>query len=204
MEFIQNAEDAGATRFKAVLRGRTLEICNNGKPFTKEDVKSICSIGQSSKDPSIYIGYLGVGFKAVFLVSSKVSIYSPPYTFAFDREYWARTGRDVNKIPWQITPIWLPKVDEHVSRLLSEGWTVVFQVELEDEEAINAIRREFENLNPRIILFLHNIEEIELETEGYRKIVRKTVEPHGKFSICKIRTVLNDAEEERSYVLLAR
>ena len=204
MEFIQNAEDAGATRFKAILRGRTLEICNNGRPFTKEDVKSICSIGQSSKDPSIYIGYLGVGFKAVFLVSNKVCIYSPPYTFAFDREHWTRTGRDVSKIPWQITPIWLPKVDEHVGRLLSEGWTTVFQIELENKEAINAIGREFNNLNPRVILFLHNIEEIELEAEDYRKIIRKIVEPYKKFSICRIRTVSSGAEEERNYVLFSK
>jgi len=88
LEFIQNAEDAGARRVKIVLESDTIKIFNDGKPFTKDDVEAICSIGRSRKDPRKHIGYLGVGFKAIFLVSSRPHIYSKTYRFRFDKHYW--------------------------------------------------------------------------------------------------------------------
>jgi hypothetical protein len=88
LEFIQNAEDAGARRVKIVLESGAIKIFNDGKPFTRDDVEAICSIGRSRKDPRKHIGYLGVGFKAVFLVSSRPHIYSKTYRFKFDKQYW--------------------------------------------------------------------------------------------------------------------
>jgi len=86
LEFIQNAEDAGARRVKIVLESGAIKIFNDGKPFTRDDVEAICSIGRSRKDPRKHIGYLGVGFKAVFLVSSRPHIYSKTYRFKFDKQ----------------------------------------------------------------------------------------------------------------------
>ena len=87
LEFIQNAEDAEARRVKIVLEDGVIKIFNDGKPFSRDDVEAICSIGRSRKDPRKHIGYLGVGFKAVFLVSSRPHIYSKTYRFKFDKHY---------------------------------------------------------------------------------------------------------------------
>ena len=62
LEFIQNAEDAGARRVRIVLEGGAIRVFNDGKPFDRDDVEAICSIGRSRKDPRKHIGYLGVGF----------------------------------------------------------------------------------------------------------------------------------------------
>lgn len=108
LEFIQNAEDAKAKQVKIVLQPEFVEIYNDGVPFSRDDVEAICSVGRSRKDPRGYIGYLGVGFKAIFLISTKPHIYSYPYRFKFDRDFW----QDPRNIPWQITPIWLNEFPE--------------------------------------------------------------------------------------------
>ncbi|RLE48586.1 MAG: hypothetical protein DRJ31_06945, partial [Candidatus Methanomethylicota archaeon] len=138
LEFIQNAEDAKATKVKVVLKSRSLEIFNNGNPFSRDDVEAICSIGRSRKDPREYVGYLGVGFKAVFLVSSKPHIYSKPYRFKFDRNFWP----DSRLVPWQITPIWLDKVPDEYKE-----WNVVFYIPI-DEKGYERIKNELERLAP--------------------------------------------------------
>jgi len=76
----------------------------SGRPFTRNDVEAICSIGRSRKDPRKHIGYLGVGFKAVFLVSSKPHIYSKPY-------WWIEQGSDIStaiaRTPFGDITFWL-------------------------------------------------------------------------------------------------
>ena len=111
LEFIQNAEDAEARRVKIVLEDGVIKIFNDGKLFSRDDVEAICSIGRSRKDPRKHIGYLGVGFKAVFLVSSRPHIYSKTYRFKFDKYYWDEKHKNV---PWQITPIWLDEVPDEL------------------------------------------------------------------------------------------
>ena len=66
MEFVQNADDAKSRSLKIEILQDTIKISNNGLVFSEDDVKSICKVGRSSKTPKDYIGYLGVGFKAVF------------------------------------------------------------------------------------------------------------------------------------------
>ena len=104
MEFVQNADDAKSTELVIDIDTQRALITNNGCPFKPEDVDSICKVGRSSKSPDAYIGYLGVGFKSVFLISDRPSIDSPPYRFRFDRQHW--TASRVESLPWQIIPIW--------------------------------------------------------------------------------------------------
>ncbi|XP_064647152.1 sacsin-like [Lineus longissimus] len=83
-ELLQNADDAGATELRFVLdrrnhpdekvfndnwkqlQGPALCVFNN-KPFTKKDLKGICSLGQGAKssDPA-KTGQYGIGFNSVY------------------------------------------------------------------------------------------------------------------------------------------
>jgi hypothetical protein len=77
-ELIQNADDAGATRFDfgvspglphashSLLQGPALVVANNGR-FTDEDATAINSIGLSNK-PAEHgtIGKFGLGLKSIF------------------------------------------------------------------------------------------------------------------------------------------
>ncbi|MCL0063791.1 DUF3883 domain-containing protein [Dehalococcoidia bacterium] len=163
-EFIQNADDAEANRMKAILNEQILEVFNDGNPFSKEDVNAICSIGHSFKDPSKYLGYLGAGFKAVFLISPEVAIYSYPYSFKFSK----KECPDPRNLPWQIMPLWI----EEYSQEYKERH-VVFKVSLSDKEKEKRLQEEFQTFNPRSLLFLPHLKELILEVNGEKRVIRK-------------------------------
>jgi hypothetical protein len=191
LEFIQNAEDAGARRVKIVLESGAIKIFNDGKPFTRDDVEAICSIGRSRKDPRKHIGYLGVGFKAVFLVSSRPHIYSKTYRFKFDKQYWE--GKHKN-VPWQITPIWLDEVPEEL-----RDWNVYFYIPIDERKYEEKIKSELENLTPTTLLFLHNIDELELVFDGKNKVFRREKRNENEnYTIYTLRVVENGVEKETS------
>ncbi len=150
MEFIQNADDAHSSKMKIEIFPKALRISNNGKPFSEKDVTSICKVGRSSKSVQDYIGYLGVGFKAVFLISKKPQIHSGPWHFTFDREHW-----NDSRIPWQIVPLWL---NNPLLPIESE-YTTRFYLPLQGLAQIP--QAEIEHLNRRILLFLNNLQELE-------------------------------------------
>src|SRR3990167_4560785 len=102
MEFIQNADDAKSSKIRIELSGSTVKISNDGTPFTEENVKSICDVAGSTKSPEDYIGYLGVGFKSVFIVSDCSRICSGEFKFKFDKKLCDRP----KAFPWQIVPYW--------------------------------------------------------------------------------------------------
>jgi len=92
MEFVQNADDAKSQSLKIEILTDSIRIFNDGDPFSEDDVKSICKVGRSSKTPKDYIGYLGVGFKAVFLISDCPEIYSGDFLFRFNKNAWDDTA----------------------------------------------------------------------------------------------------------------
>ena len=82
-ELLQNAEDAGASKVHFVLNTDRLEFEHNGdKLFKIDDIKSITSIGTSTKaDDPTNIGKFGIGFKAVFAYTNTPEIESDEFHF---------------------------------------------------------------------------------------------------------------------------
>jgi hypothetical protein len=93
-ELMQNAEDVGATKLRIELSGNTLRILNNGlllnngRSSNESDVEAVCKVGRSNKTQGDYIGYLGVWFKSVFLLSDTPSVESGGYRSKFDKKHW--------------------------------------------------------------------------------------------------------------------
>ena len=93
-ELLLNADDAARSGGKKsapywvtfVVTEQSLLIANEGQAFRKENVKSICTLGEPSKDPRKTIGYKGLGFKAVKELTHQLQVVSPPYQFAFHTE----------------------------------------------------------------------------------------------------------------------
>lgn len=82
LELLQNAGDQATKaglRESAVMIVRTpdlVAVANQGAPFDEDGIRAITSLGVSPKDPRFAIGNKGVGFKAVFQITSAPEIYS--------------------------------------------------------------------------------------------------------------------------------
>ncbi|KUK55972.1 MAG: Uncharacterized protein XD79_0358 [Atribacteria bacterium 34_128] len=189
MEFVQNADDAKSKSLKINIQEDAIRISNNGNLFSEEDVKSICKVGRSSKTPKDYIGYLGVGFKAVFLISECPEIYSGGFRFKFDKNAWD----DPSHTPWQVIPLWInsPQVE------LSDDYITTFNLPLKEIRLIEKLREEIKPayLSDRILLFLRNVKEIEItdSSQNYkRKITKSELSKTSDYEVYQIQEYENE------------
>lgn len=157
-ELLQNAEDAHATEVRFTLREDCVEFEHNGaRLFTLEDVKSITSIGFSTKrEDQTSIGKFGVGFKAVFAYTETPEIASGKYHF-------------------RIRDLVVPDTEELAFCPRGEKQTYFFFPFDNDakppEKARDEIERNLQELDESTLLFLSNIKKIEYRlpdlTEGF-------------------------------------
>ena len=111
IELLQNADDAGTSSVEYGLDQEGIVFRHNGKPFTKEDVRAICSVDRSTKEPETHTGFMGIGFKAVFKLSDAPHVFSEPYRFRFSPDH-----SDPDDWGWILVPKWvetiLPQVEK--------------------------------------------------------------------------------------------
>lgn len=178
MEFIQNADDAGSTKLSIDISRDEIRVLNDGNAFDEDDVESLCRVGRSSKTHTEkgedYIGYLGVGFKSVFLVSDNPQIYSGDYRFEFAKHAWDRP----EETPWQIYPLWINRESDDITK---SEYTTGFRVPLSegvDDEMFDKLIEEVsaEQVSDRTLLFLRNLEEIEIKDRVRGKTKKLTKE----------------------------
>ena len=88
LELLQNADDCTFDKeiptFTIKCKDDILETYCNEKGFSREDVKSITDIANSSKLIEDKTGEMGIGFKSVFKVSDLVEIHSRIYHFQLE------------------------------------------------------------------------------------------------------------------------
>ena len=84
-ELLQNAEDALARRptwtgprsVAFHIAPTELRVRHFGIPFDEADIRSICGIGESTKDPGLTeIGRFGIGFKSVYAYTDRPEVHS--------------------------------------------------------------------------------------------------------------------------------
>ena len=170
-ELLQNADDQPqddqqlvSVKLKAL--SEHLIFTHSGKPFSKEDVESISSIGDSTKkNDSQKTGYKGIGFKSVFSGADTVFIDSGSFSFAFDKYSPVYKGEtNMDEIPWQLKPIWeeryrLPDEVALDSDYLSCPVGIALQIGAEKLETYKAKIQEL-FAEPRFMLFLRHIGDI--------------------------------------------
>ena len=147
-ELIQNAEDAGATELAFELFEDRLELRHDGRPFTEADVRGVCGVGKSGKSGDLTaIGKFGIGFKSVYAYTKSPRVYSGGEHFRI--ENYVR--------PFPVEP------------LPSAGTLFVFPFDHDTVPAPVAVREIAAALNalqPRILLFLRNIEHLRVGGAG--------------------------------------
>lgn len=169
IELLQNADDAGATRFIIVQYGEWLICANNGRAFSRQDFYSLCRSASSTKQRGQTIGYRGIGFKSVVGVASSVHLINNELSATFSRELTkaclgSGTSPPLVRIPHPIaldqnTPIY-PIIQE----LEQRGYTTVFVLGGLD---IERVQDEFEQFDADYLLFLRNISEVTLEGDKH-------------------------------------
>jgi len=206
-ELLQNANDAikdwidlhpgeekkADHRVRLVLTWNSLLIANTGEPFRENNVHSICRLGKTTKSASKRIGHKGIGFKSVLGITETPEIYSDCYAFGFSRSECEKAiqkivGREwtvdfplpIHRFPFQRRLRRVPS-DECavIEALFADDYVTVIRLPLSVpwETAADRMRRD---LNPKVLLFLNAIEQLEMaypsggDIAYWRKIHQRT------------------------------
>ena len=199
-ELLQNADDIPNERKEVDVKFRLLSenllFLHNGRPFNKEDVNSIASIGDSTKRKDAEkTGYKGIGFKSVFTDAETVLINSGNFSFSFDKSSPLYEGKNIDEIPWEIKPIWTEhyRYPKEVKEC-DDFFTFPVAINLEvGETKIQNYRVQIQQLfsEPRFILFLRHIKTIEVQ--GLRNNVKiQKVLKSDRFELLNNDTPINE------------
>lgn len=167
-EFIQNAVDSKSSQLELRLGENELFVWNDGDQFNEKDVRSICSLGSSSKDLT-QIGTFGIGFKSVYNYTDYPEIYSDDEHFRI---------RDLTQ------PEGIDKMTPQIVEQVSQGRTV-FRLPFKDDlsqKDIVLLKDQFCKLGERyILLFLRDLQR---DFKKDFKTIRWFDERDGQTGIC--------------------
>lgn len=180
-ELLQNANDASGDETSAghtarfVLTAEALLVADMGAGFGPSQVRAICGLGRSSKDPRKSIGYKGLGFKSVGEITDEPQIFSRDLCFRFNESV---VRHEVSQIAGELDehqrlPVYafpLPVSRDEVGsdqfvvdRLLADGFRTVFRLPFKPEVSPTEVADHLEaTLLPRLLLFLDATTRLEL------------------------------------------
>lgn len=217
-ELLQNAEDAGARNVKFIQYTDRLELLHDGKPFTTQNLRSLCNIGLSDKTHDLnQIGEFGVGFKSVFGICKTVKLYSEPSNYRGevipDTERFAAEILDFvkpNSIEFEELPLGYTTrfVFPYTAGKSFSGFTTV-------EELSDVLSRKLQNLGITTLLFMKSLEsiaysiEVNGETiEGEYLLEKQVINDHcalvSALGASNVAGAEEDAESIVSYLKFSR
>ena len=164
VELLQNADDAGASRFAIYRAGEFLLVANDGHHFTAENFQSLCRSAASSKHRGTSIGYRGIGFKSVVGFAEVVHVLSGELAATFSRERTAQEIPEATRVPLIRIPHPLLPADRAgfagvADGLFRDGFKTVFVFA---GLVGGNIEAEFAAFDPTSLLFLRNVRQVEL------------------------------------------
>jgi hypothetical protein len=186
-ELLQNAADCGAKRAAFNWKDDTLFFLHDGSWFTENDVEAISFVNVSFKPPDD-IGFMGLGFKAVYEVCSRPQIHSEPYHFLFDQ---AKDGGE-------LFPEWIPADRRAV---VHEPFTTLFRMPIQPNK-VKELRGELGDFEGRSLLYT-GLSELEIDRCGFscRSLRSGALDSGAAWSVVRLD---QSDKDERSYLLLSR
>ncbi|MDA3897053.1 MAG: hypothetical protein PF482_13010 [Desulfobacteraceae bacterium] len=204
-ELIQNAEDNKYTvkepslSFKLVTNDPTITfhsdgalfIINNEIGFKEKNVWAICGVGRedgSTKGNKTkgYIGEKGIGFKSVFLVTTRPHILSNGYRF-----YLPKTDEETGL--GYIVPRWI----EEAPSWIDQAKTNIILPLDSPKYGYKIIEKMLIDIAPETILFLSTLKEIEIITETDEIIILKN---NSEFPKVKISASKNSRDRDGTFL----
>lgn len=178
LELFQNCEDEGASKVKILLdtENSLLEISNDGnKSFSIKGYNSIFYPGLSSKVSSGYIGNKGLGFRSIINWANQISIISNNFRVVFNNDFKKeillnkigyteddlvviRKERKLNENVYPLPFLNSCKIDDlDTDHNFTTTISINYKKDYEDS-IINQIK----SISAKTLLFLHNINDIEI------------------------------------------
>jgi hypothetical protein len=99
------------------------------------------------------------------MVSHRPEIHSGPYHFCFD------TVNGTKQIGY-ICPIWMDKYDEILPVI--NQWTTCIRLPVKEQERGDQLKRSFDDIHARLLLFLHRLRQIEIARQKGKEIDTQT------------------------------
>ena len=177
-ELLQNANDYPQkkngknvpVKVEFHIMNEYLVFMHSGAEFNEKNIAAICNINDKEKsDNPDAIGYKGIGFKTVFVVSNNVYLSTGPYHFRFDESF----TKDMVATAYQLLPIWtnpntLGREVVDLFNSTKELYNVQFALKPITEDILRESSQNFVKLfsevfeNERVILFIPNIESVKI------------------------------------------
>jgi len=152
-ELLQNAADEGATRVALRMdeAAERLVFEHNGNPLSVADVLGLSLIGQSGKRGRT-IGFMGIGFKAVYKRFERVEVVDDLWRFGF-----AKGGTGDR---WKVLPMWTPDADGPTA-----GFSCRFNLAA-PRGGLDAVRSDLQNVPPEaaVLLGRHALRDDDLDS----------------------------------------
>lgn len=162
LELIQNADDEKASAIRFELSDEEISIFDSGDGFDLDGVAAVCQQGRSPKRSKDQIGFMGIGFKSLFEVCSRVEVHSKGYHFAFD----TGTAEDLDGLPEQFVPEVLQEPEDSLPYVPDDAaddnqYQTKIVGRITDSTGVKAALDKGQ-LAPSVFLFLRNLNEIHI------------------------------------------
>ena len=163
---VRDGEDVKKVDVEFHIANDSMLFMHSGAQFNERNVYAICSINDKEKDNNKEaIGYKGIGFKTIFLLSNYVYLKTGDFSFRFDYE----ETKNIVDTPWQILPIWtedsaLTDFEKDVFSHADDKFRVKFAIRLRKENKHEAMIEIFKKVfaNERVVLFIPNITSVKV------------------------------------------
>ncbi len=183
-ELLQNANDAAVDkkggRVQFSVTEHSLIVADEGSGFGPDQIRAICRLGRSSKDPRKSIGYKGLGFKSVGEITDKPQIISGDVAFGFDSartraavEAITGTLDETQKLPVYAFPFDLEPHDfgpdiDLIEELRDRGFRTVLRMPFRPDFTRQKVEEHIRNaITPRLLLFLDATDSLALLGTSY-------------------------------------
>lgn len=196
IELLQNADDAGASRFYVKKCNDYLLVANDGRPFNIDDVESLCRSASSKKARGKTIGYRGIGFKSVVSFAKEVYLVSGGFEIAFSKELSKQLIHQAIRVPLIRIPHNIPddiknEIIDEVNNLKNKGYNTVFVF---SGSISNQIQEEYTTFAYTTLLFLNSIKNVQIDIE--KKIVADIKSVKEEENKRHVRITAMDSESE--------
>lgn len=200
IELLQNADDAGSSRFYVKRSKNYLLVANDGRPFNLRDLESLCRSASSNKTRGTSIGYRGIGFKSVVSFAREVHLISGDYSITFSKELTKSIIGKADKVPLVRIPHELrstikKELDTEIARIQNDGYNTIFVF---SGVTANQIDEEYTSFAYTTLMFLNNVRNIKIslskevnasinvieQSEGRKRIKIATNEGITEWLVC--------------------